>query len=820
MLQAPPGAGKTTIVPLSLLGERWLGGSARVIMLEPRRLAARAAAHRMAHLLGERVGDTVGFRVRRETRVSARTRIEVVTEGVLTRMLNSDPTLDGVGAVLFDEFHERSIHADLGLALTRHTQRLVRDDLRIVVMSATLDGEPVAHLLGDAPIITSEGRTFPVEVRWLPRRPDEWLEPAVARAIRLALRETEGDLLVFLPGQGEIHRVMSLLSNDSLGVEVDLAPLYGNLSFDEQDRAIAPSRPGRRKVVLATSIAETSLTIEGVRCVVDSGVSRVPRWAPGVGMTRLETVRVSRASAAQRAGRAGRTAPGVCYRLWAMEEEGALLPFTPPEIVSADLAPLALDLAAAGVEDVLSLDWLDPPTPAALAQARELLTELDALHDDRITPHGEAMARIPAHPRIAHMLLRSDPPNDRALACDIAALIADRDPLRSDGPPSSGAAHDADIRVRLELLDAMRRGDRLPDRAAGMRVSREVIARALDESKAWRRELRLSNDVQPSDDVGRLLALAFPDRVGQSRSGNEGRFLLRNGNGVRFHDSPALARSPWIVMAESDGRRPEARVYLAAALDEQDVERDFADQMERVDRVFWDDATQSVRATRAERLGAITVRERPLPDPSSEQVQGVLADAVRASRLTLLNWSEGATRLRERLAFIAAHETSWPPVDDASLMATLDDWLSPHLAGKRSAHDLRSLDVSTLLLERLSWQQRGQLDALAPTHFEAPTGNRIRIDYSDPNAPVVAVRLQEMFGCTVTPRVLLERIPVTLQLLSPAHRPVQVTRDLAGFWRTSYFDVKRELKGRYPKHVWPDDPLTATPTHRAKPRGT
>ncbi len=787
-------------------------------MLEPRRLAARAAAHRMAYLLGERVGETVGFRVRRDTRVGPRTRIEVVTEGVLTRMLNSDPTLDGVGAVIFDEFHERSIYADVGLALTRHSQRLVRDDLRIVVMSATLDGAPVAHLLGNAPIITSEGRSFPVDVRWLPRRPDEWLEPAVARAIRLALRETDGDVLVFLPGQGEIRRTAALLSNDSLGAQVDITPLYGNLSFEEQDLAITPSTQGRRKVVLATSIAETSLTIEGVRCVIDSGVSRVPRWAPGVGMTRLETVRVSRASAAQRAGRAGRTAPGVCYRLWAMEEEASLLPFTPPEIAAADLAPLALELAAAGVDDVLSLDWLDPPASAPLAQARELLAELDALGNGRITPHGEAMARLPAHPRLAHMLLRCESPNDRALACDLAALIADRDPLRSDGSATSGPAHDADIRARLDLLQAMRRGERLPERASGMRVSRDAVARALEEAKSWRRELRVPNDVHPSDEVGRVLALAFPDRVGQLRPGGDGRFLLRNGNGARLHDSPALALSPWIVVAESDGRRPEARVYLAAALDDADVQRDFAAQIEHADRVFWDDATQSVRATRAERLGAITIRERPLRDPSNETVQSVLAEAIRSSRLTLLDWTDGATRLRERLAFVATHDASWPSVDDESLVASLDEWLAPHLAGKRTANDLRTLDLSALLLDRLTWQQRGQLDALAPTHFEAPTGNRIRIDYSEPAAPVVAIRLQEMFGCTETPRVLHGRIPVTLHLLSPAHRPVQVTRDLAGFWRTSYYDVRKELKGRYPKHVWPDDPLSATPTHRAKPR--
>lgn len=790
-------------------------------MLEPRRLAARAAAHRMAHLLGERVGETVGYRVRRETRGSARTRIEVVTEGVLTRMLNSDPTLNGVAVVIFDEFHERSIHADLGLALTLHSQRLVRDDLRILVMSATLDGAPVARLLGNAPIVTSSGRAFPVEQRWLPRRGDERLEVAVARAVRSALAESDGDILVFLPGQGEIHRTAALLGDDSLGANVDVFPLFGNLSFDEQDRAIAPSVALRRKIVLATSIAETSLTIEGVRCVIDSGLSRVPRWTPGVGMTRLETVRVSRASADQRTGRAGRTAPGVAYRLWAMEEDASLLPFTPPEIASADLAPLALELAAAGIDDATTLAWLDPPAPAALSQARELLRELEALGTERIAPHGEAMARLAAHPRVAHMLLRAESPGDRALACDIAALLADRDPLRSDAPLGPGApmAHDADIRVRLDLLHALRRRERIPDRASGMKVSRDALGRALDEAIAWRRELRVPNDTQSSDDVGRLLALAFPDRVGQRRATGDARFLLRNGNGARLHDSPALAQAPWIVVAESDGRRPESRVFLAAELSLDDVERDFGDQIATVDRVSYDATTESVRAVRSETLGAITIRERPLRDPAPELVQLALLEAVRETKLQMLNWSEGARRTRERLTFVATHDAAWPSVDDATLLASLDEWLLPHLAGKRTASEIRALDVNALLLDRLTWQQRSQLDAIAPTHYEAPTGNNIRVDYGDPSAPVVAVRLQEMFGCTETPRVMQGRVPITLHLLSPAHRPVQVTRDLAGFWRTSYFDVKKEMKGRYPKHVWPDDPLAATPTHRAKPKG-
>lgn len=849
VLQAPPGAGKTTIVPLALRDAAWLGG-AKVIMLEPRRLAARAAAHRMAQLLGERLPQTVGYRVRRETKVASSTRIEVVTEGVLARMINSDPTLEGVGLVIFDEFHERSLQADLGLALTRHTQRLVRPDLRILVMSATLDGDPVSRLLGGAPIVTSAGRMFPVEARWLPRRTGQRLEAAMASAVRQALRDAEGDILAFLPGQGEIHRVADLLDAEPVGAGVDVLPLYGNLPFDEQDRAIAPSTPGRRKVVLATSIAETSLTIEGVRCVVDSGLTRVARFAPAVGMTRLETVRVSRASAEQRAGRAGRLAPGVVYRLWAMEEHSGLVPFSPPEIAEADLAPLALEFAAAGIAAVEELEWLDPPPAASLARARSLLAWLGAVDaDGRITAHGTRMARMAAHPRIAHMLLRAREEGGAALAADLAALVGERDILRSEG-----SMHDADLRVRVDLLQALRRRQHLPADVQGMRVLRDAVKRALDESNAWRRELGISphpphlphpahhsrneaegggeyarprdrpagvpRDDEPVDDTGRLLALAFPDRVGQRRPGAGARYLLRNGTGAVLRDSPTLAQSEYIVVAESDGKRPESAIYLAAPITLDEVRRDFADDIESEDLVSWDDALDSVRAVRVERLGAITLRESPLRDPSPELVTRALRDAVLHSALQLLPWREGARRLRERLAFLHAHDASWPDVGDDALVATLDEWLTPHLHGMRRASDLESLDLAALLLGRLSWQQRSALDSLAPSHVEVPTGSRLPVDYGDPASPVLAVRLQEMFGCRDTPRILAGRIPVTLHLLSPAHRPLQVTRDLAGFWQGSYRDVQKEMKGRYPRHPWPDDPANAEPTRRAKPRGS
>ena len=800
-------------MPLALLESPWLGRQ-KIVMLEPRRLAARAAAHRMAQLLGEQVAQTVGYRVRRDTRVGRTTRIEVVTEGVLTRMLNSDPTLDGVGLVIFDEFHERSLQADLGLALTRQTQQLVRSELRVLVMSATLDGEPVARMLGDAPIVTSAGRLFPVEARWLPSRPDQRIEATTAATIRIALRDVEGDVLAFLPGQGEIHRVAGQLGDGALGEAIDVFPLYGNLPFDAQDRAIAPSPAGRRKVVLATSIAESSLTIDGVRCVVDCGLSRRARFSPAVGMTRLDTVRVSRASAEQRAGRAGRLGPGVVYRLWTMEEHAGLVPFTAPEIADADLTPFALDLAAAGVQRVDELAWLDPPPDAAMERARALLTWLGALDaTGRITAHGASMSQLAAHPRVAHMLLRARADGNAPLACDVAALIGERDILRGDG-----RHHDADLRTRVDLLRTLRRTRRLPPELGGMRVQRDAVHRALDEANLWRRELGVHSgaDDGDSDDVGRLLALAYPDRVGQRRGETGGRYLLRSGGGAYLKDSPALAQSEYLVIAESDGKRPDSAIYLAAPLSIDDVRRDFADDIVVEERVTWDEQTQAVRAVRLEQLGALTLREGPLRDASPALVTAALVDAVRASSLRLLPWRDSATQLRARLAFVHAHDPVWPGVSDADLLDSLDDWLVPHLEGLRKGSDLQSLDLHTLLLGRLTWQQRSALDTLAPSHLIVPTGSRLAVDYSDPGSPALAVRLQEMFGCGETPTVLGGRVAVTLQLLSPARRPVQVTRDLAGFWRSSYKDVQKEMKGRYPRHPWPDEPWKAEPTRRVK----
>lgn len=810
VVQAPPGAGKTTLVPLALRDASWLGDQT-IVMLEPRRLAARAAAHRIAELAGERVGDVVGYRMRGDTRVGPRTRIEVVTEGILTRRLQHDPTLDGVGLVIFDEFHERSLEADLGLALVARTRELVRDDLRILIMSATLDGTSVARLLGNAPIITSEGRAFPVETRYVPLRPGARLEAGVVAAIHEALRRDAGDILVFLPGAGEIRRVEQMLAERDFGAAV--TPLFGALTVEAQDRAIRPDPQGRRKIVLSTSIAETSLTIEGVRVVVDSGYARVPRFAPTVGMTRLDTVRVSKASADQRRGRAGRIAPGVCYRLWDEHDTLSLLDQSPPEILHADLAPLALDLAAAGVSDPLELPWLDPPPPASFAQAREVLVELEAVDaHGRITPRGHELAALPIHPRLAHMLLGARERGAARLACDVAALLSDRDVLRGAG---GGGPPDADLSLRV---DAIRDRGSLP---AGVDIDRDAIRRVRSESDRLIRQLGATDSTRHADDhdlLGVLLALAYPDRVAQRRSGTRARYVLRNGRGAELVGTQTLSAAPYIVAAVVDDRRPEARIHLASAISIDDVRAAFADQISTEDLIGFDDASDAVLARRHERLGAIVFRDTALERPDPERVRAVMLDAIRRRGVGALPWPDAAQRFRQRVAFVGHHEPGWPDMSDVALVRSLDEWLGPLLDGVRRLADLDRVDLTQALASMLDWRRRSELDELAPTHAMMPTGSRIPIDYAEPDAPSVSVRIQEVFGLAESPRVLRGRVPLTMELLSPAHRPVQVTRDLAGFWRTSYYDVRKDLRGRYPKHEWPEDPLTAAPTKRAKPR--
>jgi ATP-dependent helicase HrpB len=757
VLQAPPGAGKTTRVPLALLDAAWLHGQ-RMIMLEPRRLAARAAARRMAATLGERVGATVGFRVRGETQVSARTRVEVVTEGVLTRLLQSDPSLDGVGLLIFDEFHERSVQADLGLALALQAQELLRPELRILVMSATLEGAAVSALLGDAPVVTSAGRLHPVDVRYMDRRDGQRVEGAVAAAVRQALARDGGSVLAFLPGSAEIRRTLELLGNDSLPGDVRLHPLYGDLPAEAQDAAIAPAAAGERKIVLATSIAETSLTIDGVRIVVDSGLARVPRFAPRSGMTRLETVRVSLASADQRAGRAGRTAPGVCYRLWGTGAHAGLLARSTPEILETDLTPLALDLALAGVRDPRELRWLDMPPAAGLAHARELLRQLDAVDaTHRLTAHGRAMAAFGLHPRLAHMLLRARELGHGATACLVAALVEERDVLRRES-----GQREADLRLRVALVA----GD---GRSAHHDVDRDAVRRVREQSRRWAGQLGVRvHDAVDEEATGWLLALAYPDRVAQRRAGAGERYLMRNGAGVVLDDAGVLTGAPFIAVADLDGRVPQSRVYLAAPLTRGDVERLFVEQIVREDAVEWDSTSGSVLSRRVERLGAIVMRESALQDPDDQVVARVLLDAVRRNDGVTLRWSDSAQRLRERLAFLHALDDSWPDVGDDALATRREDWLLPRLLGMRRRGEVERLDLGAMLLDMLTWEQRHALDALAPTHVTVPTGSRIPVEYGDPTAPVLAVRLQELFGLADTPRIADGAIALTLHLLSPA----------------------------------------------------
>jgi len=814
VLVAPPGAGKTTLVPLALLDEPWLQRR-KIVLLEPRRLVARAVALRMAELLGEPdAGGTVGYRMRLETRVGRSTRIEVVTEGILTRMLQSDPALEGVGLVVFDEFHERSLQADAGLALTLHARKLLRPELRILVMSATLDAEPVARVLGGAAVVRVEGRAHPVETRWRDHPVDGWIEPVVADRVRAALREQEGDVLAFLPGAAEIRRTGEALEG-TLPPDTAVYELFGFLPREVQDQALCPSPPGRRKVVLSSAIAESSLTIEGVRVVVDGGLMRIARFDPGTGMTSLETLRVTRDAADQRRGRAGRTAPGVCYRLWTRQEEQGMVPARAPEIREADLAPLVLDLAAFGAEPG-ELAWLDPPGAASLAQAGELLRELEALEPDgSLTAHGRRMAELGIHPRLAHLVLRGAERGWGTLACDLAALLEERDVLRAPGAPS-----EVDVRLRL---DALREGARgLP---RGLAVDRTAASRVRKQAEALRQRTGLRSRREEwgrdggEEPVGLLAALAYPDRVGQLRAGSRGRYLLRNGRGVTVHAQDPLAGELWLVVLDLDARGREGRVFQAAPLTLADLEVALGHQAESADEVAWDDAAGRVQARRVRRLGALVLGEGALRDPDPGSVARALCEGARGRGLHVLPWSREATQLRERLAFLRGLEGDpWPDTSVEGLTASLEEWLAPFLVGMRSLEDLGRVEMVEALLSTLPWSRRTELDRLAPTHLEVPSGSRIMLDYGDPSAPVLAVRLQEVFGLQETPMVGGGRVPLTVHLLSPARRPVQVTRDLASFWRGAYFEVRKDLRSRYPKHAWPEDPLAAEPTRRTKPR--
>jgi ATP-dependent helicase HrpB len=874
VLVAPPGAGKTTRVPLVLAREPWTAGK-KIIVLEPRRLAARAAAARMASTLRESVGDTVGYRVRFASKVSRKTRIEVVTEGVFTRMVLEDASLEGVAALLFDEFHERSLDADLGLALARDVQTGLREDLRLLVMSATIDGARVAKLLGDAPVIESRGRAYPVETRYRGRDPRAPIERAVADTVVEALRVEKGSGLAFLPGAGEIRRTETLLRERISDPAIDVVALFGALEAEVQDRAIAPAPAGLRKIVLATAIAETSLTIEGVRIVVDSGLARVPRYEPDVGLTRLETVRVSRASADQRRGRAGRTEPGVCYRLWDEPQTASLAPTNMPEILAADLSSLALDLAHWGVADPSTLAFLDPPPRAALSEARALLSELGAIdRDGRITQEGKRLRRLPLPPRLARMVV--DAGNDAPLAADIALLLTERGlggndidlAHRLDGLHRDRSRRAQDARAMAKRWAEMARTDSPHDgRAPSPRLKRvhARLRRAMAVGRvgvgggATRQGVSIEKKAPPTPDPsppfaarmgggerrgpswgtdqrgpsrggeargpskgelspGILLALAYPDRIAKSR-GAGGAFLLANGRGANLDPASALSREPFLAVGEIAGTAAQGRILLAAALTIAEIETHFGERIEHRNDVVFDEQSLRLRGRQMRRLGALALAERPMKVEPNDEAARLLAEGVARVGAQKLPWTKSLQQWRDRVMFLRRAEgDEWPDLSDAALAAEID-WLASLCAGKTALAAVSAEEFGEAVRGLIPWNLRRRLDAEAPTHFAAPSGSSVPIDYEAEEGPKLSIRVQELFGLDRHPAIAGGRVPLVIELLSPAHRPVQVTRDLPGFWRGSYAAVKAEMKGRYPRHPWPDDPLSAPATRRAKPRG-
>jgi len=798
VLVAPPGAGKTTRVPLALLDESWLQGR-KILLLEPRRIAARAAAERMAHSLLEPVGQRIGLRARLIANSGQKTRIEVVTDGVFTRMILDDPELTGTGAILFDEFHERSLEADLGLALALDCQRGLRRDLRIVPMSATLDGARVAQLLGHAPVIASAGRAFPVETHYLGRDASARLEDQMGDAIVRGLRSESGSILAFLPGQSEIRRVETRLKERIGDPTVLIAPLYGAMDLAAQDLALEPAPHGRRKVVLATSIAETSLTIQGVRLVIDSGLARVPRFDPDAGVTRLETVRVSRAAAAQRAGRAGRTEPGVCYRLWDAPQTQSLPAFAEPEIRAADLAGLLLACAEWGTPDPRALSFIDPPSVAAIDAARKELMALAALDaDGRITSVGRRLRSLPLPPRLARMLISAAELGHAEEAAEVAAVIVER----------GLGGNDVDLATRLEGFrrDRSRRASDMRKLAAGW----ARLARRGPPAQTRQEELTLA----------RLLALAYPERIGKARDA-PGQFLLANGRGANLDASHSLARSSFLVAAELTGTAAATRILLAAAADEADVLASANNRIRESDEIEFQGSAAALRARRVRRLDAIVLTNEPRAVEANAHSAHLLAEGIAELGLNRLPWSRAGKQLRDRVGFLrAAGESEWPDLSDAALARTAAEWLAPFLVGKTALSEISADDLSAALDSLLPWTLQRRLQEAAPTHFTAPTGNRHAIDYAGAGAPALHIRVQELFGLTQHPSIADGKVPLTLHLLSPAQRPIQITRDLPGFWQGSWAAVRSEMKGRYPRHPWPEHPASATPTTRAKPRGS
>jgi len=792
ILQAPPGAGKSTVLPLELLSEPWLSGK-KILMLEPRRLAARAVASRMASLLDESVGETVGYRVRFENKISKQTRLEVVTEGILTRMLQQDNSLEGTGLVIFDEFHERSLHADLALALCREIQQVLREDLKIIIMSATLDGEQLSSLLGNAPIVTSKGRQYPIRYEYVPEENNTPLPLQMARAIRKALAKEEGDILAFLPGAGEITRTQELLEKETENISIH--PLYGDLPAQKQQEAILPHPFGTRKVVLATSIAETSLTIEGIKIVVDSGTARVPKFDLRSGLTRLETIRVTKDAADQRAGRAGRLGPGVCYRLWSEGSHQHLVAQRTPEILEADLAPTLLELANWGVHDLRSLTWLTPPATGSINQAKDILLLLEALEQEKITERGKAMLRLPTHPRIAHLLLEAEEHNLLALATDVAAVLEERDPL----PKEAGA----NIATRIEVLRKWRNKEYV-------NADRGVLERLERLAQAWRRTFKIETDNTPPhyEQIGKLLAAAYPERIAKQKENDALRYRLANGRVVKLPDHDPLQHETWLSVAHLDAGNNEGKIYLAAPLNPKDV----LHLAYKKEVVSWDAQKGILIARTEKRIGEIIVESTPLEKIPEEERTRILCDVVRKEGLSLFKWTEELLQWQARILTLKAWrpEDEWPEVAPNYLTAHPEEWLAPYLNTVRKRDDFAKLDLSSILRNNISWELSQRIETLAPEKIKVPSGFDIKLLYfADANTPVLAVRLQEMFGLLETPAINENRNTVMLHLLSPGYKPVQVTQDLKSFWKNTYPEVRKELRMRYPKHHWPEDPWTA-----------
>jgi len=810
LLTAEPGAGKTTQVPLALINEPWLDNK-KIIMLEPRRLAARAAATYIARLLNESVGMTVGYRTRLDTKIGSATTIEVVTEGILTRILQHDPSLKDYGLVIFDEFHERSLQADLGLALTLQTQSVFREDLRLLIMSATLDARTLVHSLKQAPVLTCKGNMFPVDTRYIGTFEKSTFAQQVANTIHRLLHTEPGNLLVFLSGAGEIRRVEERLGQGTLPQHVLIAPLYGNLPPKAQDQAILPSPPGWRKVVLSTNIAETSLTIEGIRMVLDTGLMRVPRFDVRSGMSRLTTITISQQSAEQRRGRAGRLEPGLCVRCWSEASQRTLAPRTPPEILEADLTSLALELAVWGIQDESELVWLDRPPAGALAQARQLLQFLGAMDGEgRVTEHGRKMADLPLHPRLAHMIVRGTLMRVGTLACDLAAMLSEQDLLK--GTPAQGQV---DLRFRMEEYHHQ----------VNRNIASGVVQRIYHASQTWQRTLGIGGQSDHQkwghEDLGILLAMAYPDRIAQRQSDGNRRYKMANGRLARFHQPHPLEHEEYLVIADLDGVQPISRMYLAAPILRDDLVKHFSERFQTQEMITWDVGTQSVLANKVLRLGELILKESRRHKPDPEVVMAKLIEGIRHHGISCLPWSKDQRHWQSRVQFlrrVMGPEATWPDVTDDVLLQTLETWLAPYLTDLTSLSQVQRVDLTWPLQALLSAEQRRAFESLAPTHLPVPTGSRIALDYDSGEIPILAVRLQEVFGMTETPTVANGQIPVLIHLLSPARRPVQVTQDLKSFWKSGYAEVKKELKGRYPKHFWPEDPLQAPPTRGIKKR--